>query len=179
MLEPESTMAKSATPDPASQPVELERHRLAFEQFYSLGPGRSYPQLAQKLGISASTAKLWCRTYGWRQRIQARDAEAAHQISDRSGQSSLDERERDLKIVRATKLKLTRDILDGKVKGRLSDIEMLIRLIDYLSGSQNDRLGWIDRETDPEKLRVRLRELAAEAESPPENPPPPQEPPGE
>ncbi len=162
-------MANSKSHVPSAPPAEQEHHRLAFEQYYALGPGRTYQQLARKLGISASTAKLWCRTYGWRQRIQERDAEATRQMSDRSGQSTLDERERDLKIVRATKMKLTRDILDGKVKGRLSDIEMLIRLIDHLSGSQNDRLAWIDRETDPEKLRARLRELASEAELPPEH----------
>jgi transposase-like protein len=141
------------------EPAEQERHRLAFETFYALGPGRTYQQAAQKLGVSASTVKNWCRTFGWRQRIAERDSEAARQVADRSAQTTLDDRERDLKIVRMAKMKLTKDIAEGKVKGKIPDLEMLIRLEDYLSGSKADPLSWIDQETDPEKLRARLREI--------------------
>jgi transposase-like protein len=148
---------------------EQEHHRLAFEQYYALGPKRSYQQVAQKLGVSASTVKLWSRTFGWRQRIGERDGDVARQVADRSAQAVLDDRERDLKIVRMAKMKLTKDIAEGKVKGKIPDLEMLIRLEDYLSGSQKDPLAWIDRETDPEKLRARLREITAAVESPAEN----------
>ena len=141
-------------------PNEQEHHRLAFEQYYALGPKRTCQQVAQKLGVSASTVKLWSRTFGWRQRIAERDGEAARQVADRSAHVALDDRERDLKICRMAKMKLTKDIADGKVKGKIPDLEMLIRLEDYLSGRQKDPLSWIDRETDPEKLRARLREIA-------------------
>ncbi len=141
---------------------QQEHHRKAFEQYYALGAKRSYRQVAERLGVSASTIKLWSRTFNWRQQVQNRDAEATRQMADRNTQSALDDRERDLKIIRMAKMKLTKDIADGKVKGKIPDLEMLIRLEDYLSGSQKDPLSWIDRETDPEKLRARLRELASE-----------------
>jgi transposase len=149
--------------------TEQEQHRLAFEQYYALGGKRTYQQVAQKLGVSASTVKNWSRSFNWRQRIAERDREASQQMADRSAQAIMDDRERDLKIVRMAKMKLTKDIAEGKVKGKIPDLEMLIRLEDYLSGSQDDPLSWIDRETDSEKLRTRLREImTAVEESPPQ-----------
>ena len=145
---------------------EEERHRLAFEAYSALGARRTYDQIAQQLGLSSSTIKLWSRTFQWRQRIAQRDAEAARQIADRSAQSSLEDRDRDLKIVRMAKMKLTKDIAEGKVKGKFPDLDMLIRMEAELLGSASDRLSWIDRETDPEKLRERLRGIAKAAELP-------------
>ena len=156
------------TPDNLPQ-QEQEHHRKAFEQYYALGVKRTYRQVSLKLGVSTSTIKLWSRAFHWRHRIQERDAEATRQIADRNTQSVLEDRERDLKIVRMAKMRLTKDIADGKVRGKIPDLDLLIRLETYLSGSQGDPLSWIDRETDAEKLRARLREIAAESEPPAED----------
>jgi len=141
-----------------SPPTEQEHHRLAFEQYYALGPGRTYQQLAQKLGVSASTVKLWSRRLGWRQRVGQRDGEAARQVADRSAQATVGGRERDLRIVRMAKMKLTKDIAEGKVKGKVPDLEMLIRLEDYLVDSHGDPILAALQQL-PQDVRDRLLEM--------------------
>ena len=143
---------------------EQEHQRLAFETFYALGSKRTYRQAAQKLGVSPSSVKLWCRTFGWRPRIAARDTDAARQMADRAADHPPTDRDRDLKIVRMAKMVLTKDIAERKVRGRVPDLESLIRFEAELMANQDERYAWIDRETDPGKLRARLRELAAEAD---------------
>jgi transposase len=157
---------------PRTPPVEQEHHRKAFEVYASQGHTRSYEKVAEALGVSVASIKQWGRTFGWRQRLQQRDAEAARQLSDRSIQSSLAERDRDLKIVRMAKMKLAKDITEGKVKGRIPDLEMLIRFEGELLGDDGDPLGALIRQLpeevrDPvmECLRTRLTSLVAALQS--------------
>ena len=71
-------------------------------------------------------------------------------------QSTLNERDRDLKIVRMAKMKLTKDIAEGKVKGKIPDLEMLIRLEDYLVGGDGDPLLAIINQL-PDDVREPIR----------------------
>ncbi len=138
---------------------EDERHRLAFETYHALGSGRTYRQVADKLGVSVSTIKLWSRRFGWRDRIADREAQAARDFAEQGIEVTAAERDRDRKIVRMAKARLTKDIAEGRVKGRLPDLELLMRLESYLAGLDDNHLSWIDHETDPDKLRARLKEI--------------------
>lgn len=146
--------------------VEKEHHRLAFEQYYALGPKRSYRRASEKLGVSPSSLKLWGKSFGWPERIQERDADSARQMADRSLQAGMEEQARNRKIVHMALMKLAKAIADGTVRMQLGDLDRLIRLEAYLSGNNDDPLGWVDRESDPEKLRARLKEISAGAEAP-------------
>jgi len=112
--------------------TEQEHQRKAFEVYLSLGEKRTYRSVATQLGVSASTVKLWSRSFRWTERIAERDAQVARELADRSLQSAVDETERNLKIVRVALMKLAKGIADGKVKMQLGDLDRLIRLETFL-----------------------------------------------
>ncbi len=142
---------------PPAPPSEQEHHRKAFELYASQGGSRSYQKVAEALNVSVASVKQWGRTFGWRQRLRERDAEATRQIADRPAHSGLDDRSRDLKIIHMAKMKLTRDIAEGKVKGKIPDLEMLIRLEEYLADSQEDSITSLLRRL-PDELREPITE---------------------
>ncbi len=113
---------------PSRPPIEQERHRKAFEVFFSLGDRRTYRMAADKLGVSASTIKLWSRTFGWSQRISERDAEIVRQVSEKSTSDSVADTERNLKMIRAAKNKVIKDILEGKTKSSVGELAKCIKL---------------------------------------------------
>lgn len=131
-----------------------QEHQHAFELYFSLGERRTYRQVASQLGISERTVRHWAKQEQWRQHLEEREAQ---QISDRSMPASLDNRDRDLKIVRMAKMKLTKDIAEGKVKGRVPDLEMLIRLEGELLGGDGDPLLAIINQL-PDDVREKVRE---------------------
>ena len=132
-------------------------HQQAFEIFVSLGERRTYRRVASQLGVSDRTVRNWAKQEKWRQRLDERESRAARQLSDRSAQSTFDERDRDLKIVRMAKMKLAKDIAEGRVKGRIPDLEMLIRLEGELLGDNGDPLAALLRQL-PEEVRDRVIE---------------------
>jgi hypothetical protein len=136
---------------PRAPHVEAE-HRQAFELYASLGERRTYRRVASQLAVSERTVRHWAKQEKWRQRLEEREDQAARQLSDRSIQSTFNERDRDLKIVRMAKMKLTRDIAEGKVKGKLPDLEMLIRLEAELLGGNGDPLLALIQQL-PEEVR--------------------------
>ena len=119
---------------------EQEHHKKAFIVYYELGEKRSVKQVAEQIGVSLSTVKLWSRSFGWQQRVRERDAEVARQVADRTLKSDVDESERNIKIVRLAMVRLARAIADGKVRMQLSDLDRLIRLQSLLEG-QPDPAG--------------------------------------
>lgn len=117
---------------PDHPPEEQEHHKKAFELYYSLGDRRSYKQLADKLGVSPSTIKLWSGMFHWRQRTRERDADVARRLADQTQQSHADERGRNRKIVHLALMRLAKGIADGKVRMQLGDLDRLIRLQSFL-----------------------------------------------
>jgi hypothetical protein len=134
-----------------------DRHQQAFEVYAASGPKRTYRHVADQMGVSERTVRHWAKQGKWRQRLEEREDQAARQISGRSMQSTLAERDRDLKIVRMAKMKLARDIAEGKVKGRVPDLETLIRFEGELLGDDGDPLGALIQQL-PEEVRDRVIE---------------------
>jgi hypothetical protein len=148
-------------------------HQQAFELYASLGERRSYRRVASQLGVSERTVRNWAKQEKWRERLGEREDQVARQLSDRSMHSSFSERERDLKIVRMAKIKLTKDIAEGRVKGRVTDLEMLIRLeAELLGGNGNPLMALLQqlpediRDRVVEVIRNRLMPLVAATQSP-------------
>ncbi len=139
-------MTQPRTPQPEPE------HQQAFEIYASLGERRTFRRVASQLGVSDRTVRHWAKQEKWQQRLDEREAQAARQLSDRSLNSSFAERERDLKIVRMAKMKLTKDIAEGRVKGRVTDLEMLIRLEAELLGGNGDPIIALLQQL-PEEIR--------------------------
>jgi transposase len=114
--------------------AEQEHHKRAFEAYYALGAKRTYEKVAVELGVSASTVKLWSRSFSWSTRIAERDATAARQIADQSLQSTVDELGRNKKIVQMALVRLAKAIANGQIKMQMGDLDRLIRLQSHLDG---------------------------------------------
>ena len=116
---------------------EQDRHRHAFEVYFSQGGSRSHERVAKEIGASVATVKSWSRSFGWQRRVDERDAHVAREVADRSLQSGIEEYERNLKIVRVALMKLAKGIADGKVKMQMGDLDRLIRLESFLREGRN------------------------------------------
>ena len=121
--------------------TEQEHHKRAFEQYYALGEKRSYQQVAEQMGVSPSTVKLWARSFGWRRRVQERNAEVARRVADRAIQTGVEEHDRNRKIVQMALMRLAKAIADGKVKMQMGDLDRLIRLQQYLDSVDGGNLA--------------------------------------
>ena len=126
--------------------TEQDNHRKAFETYYALGEKRSYRQVAQQLGISLPTVKLWARAFGWQERIRERDAAVARKVADQTIQSNVHDGERNQKIVELALMKLAKAIAEGKVRMQLSDLDRILRLQEFLESRLDQR--------DPERPKT-------------------------
>lgn len=113
---------------------EQDHHRRAFEVYNSLGPNRTYRQVAEQIGVSLRTIKNWARAFSWRTRVAERDSEVARRLADQSLDQSVEETERHLKIVNAALIRWVRDLADGKIRMQSGDLDRLIRLQEHLRG---------------------------------------------
>jgi len=109
-------------------PAPGKSHQQAFEIYVSLGPARTYRQVAARTGVTLATVKRWARAEGWKSRVGEQEAQAARDLHDRYSSGLLAQNERNLKIVRAAILRLAKDISEGKVKSQLSDLPRLLQL---------------------------------------------------
>ena len=143
------------------QRIEQENHRKAFEMYFALGEKRSYRQIAQQLGVSLPTIKNWAAEFDWRRRIAERDAEVGRRMADRTLQSSVEERERNKKIIHMALMKVAKAIAEGKVKAKISDLDCLLRLQTFLDERRDEKSERPETVTDVlEELETpRLREL--------------------
>lgn len=121
-------------PKTKQPPSEEERHKKAFEVFFALGDRRTYRAAATQLGVSVSALKSWNRTFGWTKRIAERDAEVVRQVTARSVSDAVTETERNLKMIRAAKNKVMKDILEGKAKSASGDLAKFIQLEREIQG---------------------------------------------
>ncbi len=107
---------------------EKQKHREAFELYFAMGPGRSLTRLAAKLGVSESTVKMWSRVFRWAERIEERGRQAAASLVKQAGDTAEDELAKDKQIVRLGLAHVTKSLVEGRLKGNVSDIERMIRL---------------------------------------------------
>ncbi|MFH1314031.1 MAG: hypothetical protein ABIJ00_12510 [Candidatus Eisenbacteria bacterium] len=112
--------------------IEQEHHRKAFEFYYGLGEGRSYKLVAQEFGVSLATVKVWGKSFGWRDRVRERDADAARAMADDNLKSSSEKTARNRKIVEMGLIQVAKAIAEGKVKPTISDLDRLVRLEEFL-----------------------------------------------
>ena len=145
-------MMLTASPDQDPKPPKPDRE--AFEYYVSLGPGRTYRQVAEKMGVSLPTVKRWAKTHSWLSRVDEREAQIARQAADRAIESTVEDLERKRKLVKAALIRLGQAIAQGKIKLQLSDLDRMIRLDALLQGRPDGSLvGSAPGATSVEELR--------------------------
>ena len=105
---------------------EQSHQARAFELYCSLGEKRSYEQVAAEFSVSLSTVKLWGKSFNWKQRVRDRDIQIARELASRTLSDEVNHRERNLKIVRMSLVRIAKAIVDGDVKMTLGDLDKLI-----------------------------------------------------
>ena len=119
--------------------AESEKHKQAFDYYYSLGSSRSYDKVAVEFGASRSTVKAWGRSFGWGGRVAERDAQVSREVANRTLTDEISRCERNIKIVEMAVMRLARDIRDGRIKTTLADLDRLIRLESFLRKEPDSR----------------------------------------
>jgi hypothetical protein len=140
---------------------EQAHQEKAFEYYFALGEKRSYAKLAQKFEVSLSTAKLWGRSFRWKERIRERDAQVARELASRAINDEVSRRERSLQIVQLALVQLAKAIAEGKVKMTMGDVDKLIRLEAFLCDLPDSRQEVVFgdlKNKSTEELRAMMRE---------------------
>lgn len=106
------------------QPHQLK----VFEQYFAMGDQRSFSKLSADTGVKLHTLRLWSSSFGWSQRIAERDSEVVRQASEKSMTDAVAQTELNLKMIRMAKMRLAKDISEGKAKGTIGDLPKLITL---------------------------------------------------
>ena len=140
---------------------EQPRQEQAIEYYCSLGERRNYARVAAEFSVSLSSVKLWARSFRWRQRVKDRDIQIARAVASRTIGDEVNHRERNLKIVQMSLVRLAKAIVDGGVKMTLGDLDKLIRLEAFLSNEPDSRQEVVFAELkgkSDEELREMVRE---------------------
>lgn len=115
---------------------EKERHRLAFERYAAMGPGRSLTRLAKEMNVSESAVKQWSRELRWTERLEARSREAAENLAKESVRDEVDERKGDEQMVRLSLVTIAKALVEGRIKPTLADLDRMLRLKRGLAAEQ-------------------------------------------
>ena len=140
---------------------EQPHHERAFEYYYALGEKRSYEKVAEEFSVSMSAVKLWGTSFGWKRRTKDRDIQIAREMASRTLSDEVNHRERNLKIVQMSLVRIAKAIVDGDVKMTMSDLDKLIRLESFLRDEPDSRQEIIIadlRNKSDEELREMIRE---------------------
>ncbi len=137
---------------------EQSHQERAFEFYCSLGEKRNYAKVAVEFSVSLSTVKLWGQSFNWKQRVKGRDIQIARGLASRTLSDEVNHRERSLKIVQMSLVRLAKAIVDGDVKMTLSDLDRLIRLESFLRDEPDSRQEIVFPDLR-DKSREELREM--------------------
>ena len=118
---------------------EQPRQEQAFEFYCSLGERRNYAKVAAEFSVSLSSVKLWARSFRWKQRVKDREIQIAREMASRTISDEVNHRERNLRIVQMSLVRLAKAIVDGEVRMTLSDLDRLIRLESFLRDEPDSR----------------------------------------
>ena len=135
--------------------TEKEHHKQAFEFYYGLGSKRSYKAVAERFDVSASTIKNWSRSFRWRERIDEKDSAVTREMVDQTSQQTVEQHERNLKIVQTGLMRTAKDIAEGKVKVRMQDLERLMLLEHRLLSMKDSHLD-VDGKPVPPRVVLYL-----------------------
>lgn len=136
--------------------IETLRHQEAFEYYYKLGDKRSLIKVAFRFNVSVQTTTKWNKTFTWQERIQKRDNKNALALAKKNDTAIIRDKAKDLKLVEAAKAVWTQwlkgsievecpechqkhSIAITKLKPQFRDVDVLIRLSEFLSGQADSR----------------------------------------
>jgi len=133
---------------------EQERHRVAFERYAAMGPGRSLTRLAKDLAVSESAVKQWSRELRWVERLEARTRQVAEKLANESVRDEVDERKGDEQMVRLSLVQIAKALVEGRIKPTIMDLDRMIRLKRELAGDlgQTDVVFRVDWPEGPQQL---------------------------
>jgi transposase len=118
---------------------EQDRHKKAFEYYYSLGEKRTYQAVAKHLGVSKQSVKLWGREFAWKRKLKEREGEVARAMAARNVAAEVSNRSRNKQIIQLALVHLAKAIAEGKIKMNLSDLDRLVRLESFLDQGVDSR----------------------------------------
>ncbi len=116
----------------------------AFEEYFALGPERSYRRLAEKLGVSKQAISKRAKEDRWQQRIQEREERTREAVATRVEESIEALNARHLKILKAVQAKAL-EALKGLSMAKAGDViralEMSIRQERVIRGEPGGGIG--------------------------------------
>ena len=144
---------------------EREDQRLAFEQYFEMGHGRSLSKLAQKIGVSASTVKSWSREFGWKERLRVRERDVVTATAKGAIKSQADVRRRNEQLLQLALVQIAKALAEGRVRITLADLDRLLRLEEFMAGRADNRREVIQRELEGKSIDELKATLRDEVES--------------
>jgi transposase len=115
--------------------IEQDRHRLAFDAYRDLGPFRSYKAVAEQMGVSDRTIRLWAKTFHWRDRLLPRETGTPPSPSGNAVSSTFRERDQLKKSARLAFKRVVEALAAGRdVSRQVSNLDRIVRLITFLDG---------------------------------------------
>ena len=113
---------------------ESLRHREAFEYYYSLGVGRSIPQVALEYSVSVAGAKKWSKSFNWQERVVQRDIELSKGLEKKTNTTILNEKANYRRIIKETIAKM------GEITvNNAKDLDALVKLDLLLMGEATEK----------------------------------------
>jgi hypothetical protein len=145
--------------------IEKDRHRKAFELYYSSGDARSLSKLATRLGLALNTVKNWSSQFGWQERLEEREKEVGRVLATKTLRSEVDSRLRNKQLIQVALVQIAKQLAEGRIKATLGDLDKLIRLERYLDGMPDSRQEVVTTDLagkTTEELKRAIREEIAE-----------------
>ena len=124
---------------------ENELQKQAFEMYYGLGLKRTYAVVAKAFEKSISTIKNWSRAFGWRQRIEQRNA--ARSLGESAHDDVVEQTERWLKLVEVAEAWTMKYLAEGRTRPTVKELVSLIEARLALD-------GMLDEESDEKEPPV-------------------------
>ena len=140
--------------------VESPRHTEAFERYYAMGRDRSYARLAAELRVDEDSVKLWGRSCGWRERLDARDQEISREVRQQSTKSAVIDRTKRRKAAEMGFVQWVNDLKAGKLKPKFSDFKDLFLMME--AEDRDSGAGGLSNKSTPQQIVAFLESLSAD-----------------
>ena len=118
---------------------ENELQKQAFEMYYGLGLKRTYAVVAKEFEKSISTIKNWSRAFGWRQRIEQRNAARTRSLGESAHDDAVEQTERLLKLVEVAEAWTMKHLAEGRTKPTVKELISLIEARLALDGMLDEK----------------------------------------
>jgi len=116
---------------------ENELQKQAFEMYYGLGLKRTYAVVAKEFEKSISTIKNWSRAFGWRRRIEQRNA--ARTLGESAHDDVVEQTERWLKLVEVAEAWTMKYLAEGRTRPTVKELISLIEARLALDGMFDEK----------------------------------------